>query len=283
MTHRCPPRGATPAVRRPPSRFLGVPRRIAIAGDWHADTDYAVAAIEYAAKRNADVVVHLGDFGYHLADDYLDAVEEALRRRQLTLGFVDGNHENFDRLLALPVTGDGLRPLRRHIVHLPRGLRWRWGTTRCLAVGGASSVDRVLRSPGRSWWPQESITVAQASQIRAAGPAEVMLCHDCPAGVTVPGADRERLGFPADDLARSDRHRLLLRSIVDAVRPHRLWHGHFHVRHQAVLDGAGYRTVVDGLGKNRYPIENNLVVVDLAALGFHRLVATPPIDHERSA
>lgn len=145
----------------PPS-FLDTPRRVAIAGDWHADTSYAVSAIEHAAKRDADVVVHLGDFGYDFTDEYLDELDDALRRRRLVLGFVDGNHENFARLFTWPIASDGLRYLRDRVVHLPRGFRWCWGHTTCLALGGAYSIDRFLRKAGRSWWPQESITPQQA-------------------------------------------------------------------------------------------------------------------------
>lgn len=63
---------ATPFTRRtslfvgsqrysPTRSFLATPARIAIAGDWHADTDYGVVAIEHAAKRDATVLVQLGD------------------------------------------------------------------------------------------------------------------------------------------------------------------------------------------------------------------------------
>jgi hypothetical protein len=201
----------------------------------------------------------------------------------MVLGFVDGNHENFDRLLNHPVSADGLRYLRQRIVHLPRGFRWRWGRTRCLAVGGAYSIDRFLRTLGTSWWPQETITTEEARDIAACGPADVMFCHDCPAGVEVPGAAFDRRGCPVEELQRSQQHRALLRSIVDVVAPSRLWHGHFHRRYRSLLEGDGYRTVVDGLGRNGDPVDNNMVVVKVAELGFHRLAATPARPRPRSA
>lgn len=249
------------------------PARIAIAGDWHADTDYAVAAIEHAAKRDATVLIHLGDFGYQFTDRYLNSLNDALDRCGIVLGFVDGNHENFDRLLSWHVDADGLRHLRDRIVHLPRAFRWQWSQTRCLALGGAYSIDRFLRTPGHSWWPQECLTAEQARDAATGGPADVMFCHDCPAGLAVPDAAREQLGFPAKELRRSQLYRVRLRSVVDAVRPLRLWHGHFHHRYQSVLCGDRYRTVVDGLGKNGDPVDNNMVVVNLSELGFHRLSA----------
>lgn len=251
-------------------RFLSrTPARIAIAGDWHANTDYGVEAVLHAGRRHADVIVHLGDFGYNFTDPYLDGLESALEAQDLVLGFVEGNHENFDRLLARSVTQDGLRPLRERIVHLPRGLRWQWGTTRCLAVGGAYSIDRFLRTEHTSWWQQELITDADVRSVVAGGRADVMFCHDCPSGIAVPGMERDRYGYPESALMASEDNRLRLREIVDGVRPRRLWHGHFHHRYQALLDGGSYRTVVDGLGRDKDPIDNNMVVIDLSALGQH--------------
>lgn len=255
-----------------PGTFLMTPNRVAIAGDWHADTDYAVAAIEHAARRNAQVIVHLGDFGYNFTNDYLDALDRILARHDLVLGFVDGNHENFRLLLAHPIADNGLRYLHSRIVHLPRGFRWRWGSIRCLAVGGAYSIDRILRIPGRSWWPEETLTREQAHTIAAGGHADAMFCHDCPAGIEVPGAAFDRFYCPPEELRRSEEHRELLRSIVDEVRPARLWHGHFHHRYRTVLDGGAFRTIVDGLGKNGDPIDNNMVVLNRADIGAHRLI-----------
>lgn len=160
----------------------------------------------------------------------------------------------------MPVDVDGVRYLRDRITHLPRGFRWEWGTVRCLAVGGAYSIDRIRRAPGRAWWPQETITAEEACNIAARGAADVMFCHDCPSGIVVPGAALDRYYCPAPQQQRSEVHQALLRSIVDVVRPARLWHGHFHHRYRALLDGGYYRTIVDGLGKNGDPIDNHMVV-----------------------
>ena len=46
-----------------------------------------------------------------------------------------------------------------------------------------------------------------------------MFCHDCPAGITVPGAAGDRFGFPTKELRRSELYRARLRYVVDAVRP----------------------------------------------------------------
>ncbi|MEV0948646.1 metallophosphoesterase [Rhodococcus sp. NPDC049939] len=250
-------------------RFFQTPRRIAIAGDWHANTDFGRQVIVHAAKRNADILVHLGDFGYSFKEAFLDGIDQALAAQDMVLGFVEGNHEDFDWLLAQPVAEDRLRYLRERIVHLPRGLRWNWGQTRCLALGGAHSIDRFLRTEGKSWWPQEQISDADVRAAVDGGPADVMFCHDCPGGIEVPGMARDRYGFPAEELAESEANRAKLRYVVDQVRPGRLWHGHFHHRYRTILDGSDYRTVIDGLGRDNSPIDNNMVVVNLHEVGSH--------------
>ncbi|HEY5858171.1 MAG TPA: metallophosphatase [Aldersonia sp.] len=246
--------------------FLAPPLRIALAGDWHANTAYAVEAVRHARRRDSDVVIQLGDFGFRFLDTYLDELDAALADDDLILGFVDGNHEDFDRLLAIPVASDGLRYLRERIVHIPRGFRWVWAGIECLAVGGAYSIDRFLRTPGETWWPQETITDDQIRVISAAGSADVMFCHDCPTGVANPVLARRGYGYPPEALAESERNRDRLRHIVDAVRPRRLWHGHFHFRYQSILNGNDYHTVVDGLGRDGDPIDNNMVVVNVEDL-----------------
>ncbi|MFC7752285.1 metallophosphoesterase [Tsukamurella soli] len=250
--------------------FLRTPERVALAGDWHANLSYGREVIRHARQRNADVLIHLGDFGFDFTDEFLDGLEAELNEDEMILGFVEGNHENYDRLLERPVADDGLRYLRERIVHLPRGFRWRWGITYCLAVGGAYSLDRVLRKPGKTWWPQEILREDQVDAIAAAGPADAMFCHDCPAGVAIPELTHDRIGFPPEDIEGADHCRDTLRRLVDQVRPARLWHGHYHRRYQSVLDAGAYRTVVDGLGRDKQPIDNNMVVVPLGALGAHR-------------
>lgn len=39
------------------------PDKIAFAGDWHGDVPYALKAISWAAKKHAQAIVHVGDFG----------------------------------------------------------------------------------------------------------------------------------------------------------------------------------------------------------------------------
>lgn len=262
-------------------------KTVAVAGDWHGDKQFACWAIMAASSPStgrADFLLHTGDFGYDFRPDYLDALDRTAAYAGLIVAFVDGNHEDFDWLLSQPVDPDGVRRLRDRVWHLPRGFRWAWTSSASpdadpvsfLALGGAVSPDRDWRmmkqnaDPAqRCWWPQEQITEADAERAVSGGPVDVMICHDVPAGVpdTVLGIDGNPFGFEPETLAECDRQRVLLRRVVEAVQPRRLWHGHYHRRYSFELETlTGNRCTVEGFGANNGIIENNMTMSDIASL-----------------
>lgn len=242
---------------------LAQPLRIAVAGDWHANAGWAERTITCAKDRCADVIVHLGDFGYEFTPGFLRRVSTALAHAQLSLLFVDGNHESFDRLNRYPIRASGLREIAQGIYHLPRGFRWTWGGVRFLALGGAHSVDRPYRVPGVSWWPQELITPEQAADAIAGGPTDVLVAHDCPAGVDIPGLEDTAHLFPPLEILRADEHRQTLRTVVNAVRPREIWHGHYHRHYQTTTD-LGYGAVrVTGLDCDETHLGRNVQIIAL--------------------
>ncbi len=220
--------------------------RIGVAGDWHGNTAWAVRAVRrMGALLPGDgrrVIVHLGDFGIWPGPeghDYLSRLDAALTAAGAELWFVDGNHEDFTQLARLRPGPDGREQVTGRIWHLPRGYRWRWHGREWLALGGAVSLDRAGRTEGINWWPEEEITRAQAGSVIAAGRADVMVTHECPAGVKHSFPPPPSWWSPAD-LRRSDAHRALLREVVLAVRPRWLMHGHLHIAYQRRVDlGAG--------------------------------------------
>lgn len=222
-----------------------IPKRVVVAGDWHGNSRWAEHVISRAGDLLRDearpLVLQLGDFGVWpgpVGAGYISRVREACTRAGVQLWFIDGNHEDFTQIQE---HRDGY-PVR----WLPRGSRWNWHGRTWLALGGAVSVDRALRTEGLSWWPEEEITADQALDVIKAGPADVMLTHDCPTGVTItfpppPAA------WDLADLARSDRHRERLQIVAGAVQPRYLVHGHLHMAYQRTCD-LGYGPVeVTGL------------------------------------
>lgn len=248
----------------PLEKPLAPPARLALAGCWHGNTDYARNAINYAARQGATTLIHLGDFAFMLPD-FLAAVVATLTHRRMRLLLVDGNHDDHHRLAALPTHPSGTRKIAPRVWYLPRGLRWEWAGVTFLALGGAHSVDRQdpRRVPGATWWPEEQISLRDALAATSGGPVDVMLCHDCPAGVDIPGLRPGK--WPEEEIRTAEQHRLLLRQVVDLVQPGVLWHSHYHQSYSATLDlthpTAGTRTCrVEGLHRDGAWLIDNVTV-----------------------
>jgi predicted phosphodiesterase len=248
---------------------------IAVSGDWHANQHFAKRAIECAKDNGAQLILHVGDFGYTFSRKFMSDVNYALRRAGIPLGFVDGNHENHELLNSLvdayrDMNGGRLGaiawPKAPNIFYLPRTFRWEWSGVRFLALGGAHSVDRKWRVPGVEWWPDETISWQEAEQAVKGGPADVMICHDVPAGVGIPWIEGNPLGFSESEIYQADCHRQLLREVVEYVEPEYLYAGHYHGRHTTELRSDHFSTTVEILDMDRDPIGNNTIIVDLLTL-----------------
>lgn len=248
------------------------PRRVVVAGDWHGNDGWALSVISRVPAllggEQTRLILHLGDFGIW-ADSagraYLARVGGALVGAGAQLWFIDGNHEDFPQLawLAGEVTADGRVAVAPGVFHLPRGHRWHWYGREWLACGGGVSLDRAARTEGVDWWPEEEISGAQEAAITVGGPADVMVCHDCPAGVAH-DFGRPPAWWAPEDLARNAAHRQRLQRIVDAVRPSHLMHGHLHRAYQRTCDfgyGPVQVTGLDADGRLR-----NFAVLDVAAM-----------------
>ena len=230
--------------------------RILLVGDVHGNTPWVTEHVlrGRARRERISLVLQLGDFGVWPGDNgqrYLNAVDRTLGEIGAILWFIDGNHEDFEQLLAVPVDDDGLRRIRPNIWHVPRAHRWNWGGRSFLACGGAGSVDVDDRVPRSSWWPQETITEADVMRCIERGPADVLVSHDAPEVVsrTFPrGAEHGVWSARGDALSRLSRERL--DDITAAVSPSLILHGHWHHPHRTVVRDPQGNALVTAIGLN---------------------------------
>jgi Calcineurin-like phosphoesterase len=258
------------------------PTRVLVAGDWHGYAPHAVHVIRRAAAlldgEPQKIVLQAGDFGILPgpgALDYLHAVLTACYDNDVRVWFTEGNHDDPALLTALEISGEE----RQYVNWLPRGHRWEWHGRTWLAMGGGVSLDKAgppcLRCTGRgayqrqmcpkcgglgrfprvegeSWWPEEDITLAQAEKAMAAGPADVLLSHDCPARVVHAFPDRPWWYAP-EDLLRSEANAELLQCIATGTRVKHVIHGHLHMGYQRMCDFGYGPVTVTGLDREPRP------------------------------
>ena len=75
---------------------------------------------------------------------------ETLCNLPVTVLFIDGNHENFDKLNAYPVdewNGGKVHIMENNIIHLMRGQVFDIDGTTFFTFGGAASIDRNNTAP----------------------------------------------------------------------------------------------------------------------------------------
>ena len=123
---------------------------IYITGDCHSDFGRFNDNIfpEQQEMTKEDYVIICGDFGgvWHMEeeDDREKKALDFLEDRPFTTLFVDGNHENFDRLYSYPEKewhGGKVHEIRPSVLHLMRGQVYEIDGKKIFTFGGASSHD----------------------------------------------------------------------------------------------------------------------------------------------
>ena len=133
---------------------------IYITGDVHGDQELWQIGIA-PIMNPRDIIIVAGDFGVGFFDGRYWPEEmfyDYLEKQQFTVLFIDGNHENFDKLNNYPVikwNGGCVHRIRSNILHLIRGEIYEIEGKRLLAFGGGYSIDKAYRVPGQSWWSEE--------------------------------------------------------------------------------------------------------------------------------
>jgi hypothetical protein len=118
-----------------------------------------------------DYIIITGDFGFIFSNTpfFQPSKEEKywldwLDQKPWTTLFVDGNHENFERLYNIPeidMFGEKVGAVNDSVFHLKRGRIYNINGNKIFTFGGAKSIDKHMRTEGISWWPLEEPTTAE--------------------------------------------------------------------------------------------------------------------------
>ena len=209
---------------------------IYLTGDTHGTIEIgklsrANLAVERVEPGEGDFVIILGDFGLVFAPDGQSAEErwwlKWLDEKPWTTLFIDGNHENFARLNALPEEewrGGRVHRVSESVLHLMRAQIFEIDGRSFFTMGGAASHDRQFRKEGRSWWPEELPSEEElaraASVLDGCGRrVDYVLTHCAPTLVQ----GRINPTFLPDRLTEYLQH------VRDTTAFHRWYFGHYHV------------------------------------------------------
>lgn len=173
---------------------------IYVTGDVHGEFhDFMNRLYQADVKENSTVIV-CGDFGFVWNDEYHRFFLKGLANQPFDFLFVDGNHEDFDLLYTYPVeqwNGGNVHKVTKNVRHLMRGQVFEIEGKKFFTMGGAYSIDKVMRCEGISWWSAE---LPNNEEYRTAGESlkkygysvDYVLTH------TIPESAIHRLGLVPD-------------------------------------------------------------------------------------
>ena len=207
-----------------------------VTGDTHGDLDFQkILDWTEATKLNKDkdYLVILGDFGYvweNKRDNYEKEKLDFISRLPFTTLFIDGNHENHGRLNAMRVVnfmGGKAHKVYGSIYHLMRGQVYEIAGKRIFTFGGASSIDKHLRTDGVSWWKEEEFNYHEANTAydnlnKINWEVDYVLTHSAPLSI------RDKL-FEGNNLYKPSATERMLEAILRNIKFKRWYFGHYHI------------------------------------------------------
>ena len=155
-----------------------------------------------------------------------------LNNKNFTTIWVDGNHENFDRLKKYPVemwNGGRVQKISDSIIHLMRGEIYQIGDIKIFAFGGARSTDRgdatgtSAYDEHKWWWKDELPSMAEMDNARANlakhnNKVDIVITHALP---------NKALAFMG--YYEFDRITSFLNDISDNIEFKKWFAGHYHI------------------------------------------------------
>lgn len=171
---------------------------IYLTGDTHIPIDISkLNTTNFPEQKNLtrdDYVIILGDFGlYWHEDKTYQYWRQWLQNKPFTILWIDGNHENHDWINAMPVSIWNGGEVHRdgNIIHLMRGQIFNIDGKKFLTMGGAASYDKVYRTEGTSWWPQEVPSAQEINECydnleKVNNKVDYVLTHTCPVHLISP-------------------------------------------------------------------------------------------------
>ena len=235
---------------------------VLILGDTHGEWYALNEVVQFAFKHHViDLIIQVGDFGYgwpesrpgkdpvtystHRYHKRYNTKEEREQYLEVPHLWLDGNHENHE-LIA-----QDQGATQPNWTYMPRGSVYEHMGKRFMFFGGATSIDKKTRTPGVSWWPEESITMGQVMKTleEEDGPIDYMFSHEHPD--IVPFKDKR-----ADDsIGKADR--VMLDQLRVKYKPKAWFYGHHHIPRYDCYDGAEYRCC--GEVGRRYPLTYHIL------------------------
>ena len=215
---------------------------IHITGDTHGNRDWGkifMASKNKQIKSN-DYLIICGDFGaiWH-GNGSDDILLNRYAKLPFTVLFIDGNHENFDRLYEYPIeewNGGKVHRIRDNVLHLMRGQVFTIEGKTFFTMGGGTSIDKewrlqyerensTYRKPCKIWWEQELPTLSEFG----IGNVNLLKCGEKVDYIVTHTVGNEFMKNTLDFVKEDSALNEFLDAVMNAVEYKQWYCGHFHV------------------------------------------------------
>ena len=138
-----------------------------VTGDMHG-AENRLYDKQWRKLKSGDILIVCGDFGYIWdGGKFEKEVVEYLGTRKFTVAFIDGTHENFDKINACRETywkGGMVHRIHGNLLHLMRGQIFNIDGNRIFTFGGGESTDKDIRAERGLYWKEELPTPKEMAQ-----------------------------------------------------------------------------------------------------------------------
>lgn len=135
-----------------------------ITGDMHGDLERLYDK-EFRKLRKGDILIVCGDFGYIFDGSKTESqVIDYLSKRKFVTAFIEGTHDNLDKINRCRETvwkGGLVHRIKGNLLHLMRGQIFKIEGNTYFTFGGGESIDKDMRVAAGKWWRQEEPTSAE--------------------------------------------------------------------------------------------------------------------------
>lgn len=224
---------------------------------------YKDGSIDVYMDKNKDFIIILGDFGLiwsNKGDRYYKTEQfhlKNLANKRYTTLFIDGNHDNHDKLNSLPLIGKfggkvGLayNDKNGEIHHLRRGEVYTINGQTFLCLGGAETYNSKEYKEGKNWWKNEALKFKDIKNClknlkKYNYKIDYILTHNAPSLV---GKELIKKYAKSKDLEllftskSEDKHARFFQRLIDKYNiEFKFWYfGHYHIDDKITLNDKTY-------------------------------------------
>jgi Icc-related predicted phosphoesterase len=199
-------------------------------GDTHGNWGACIETLQEYYIRDA-VVLHVGDVGIgflpkETQEDILESLNHELAERNVRMFCIRGNHDD-PQYFSGEYEYSNIVLLADYSKMLINGKKF-------LFVGGAISIDRIMRTPNKSWWSDEVFVLDESR----AEKCDVLITHTAPNWIGP--IDKIGIGWYTERdpnlWEECCAERLTMNRLIEITEPDQHFCGHFHRSESAVND-----------------------------------------------